>query len=110
MQVGETFSREREIRASVRLRVDLKCYGRDVIYRTAYAFTDRAFIWLEPGDGEEIVVALTPKTTDDDADQLGGEFGNALIDFALRQQVGVETRIIREAIFATAFQGARIDG
>jgi His-Xaa-Ser system protein HxsD len=99
-----------ELSCAVKVPVSLKSFSREVIYRTCYSFTDKAYLWLEPGDGEEIIVALTPKRAGEYIETLSGDFGNALIDYALRHQVSQETRNVRDALIRSALSGAVPNG
>ena len=88
-----------------RLIVDLRCYPREVLFRTCYAFTDRCYIWLEPVDDDRLAVALTPKDNQIVTERLPGEFGNSLIDFALRAQIAQETAGLRDSLMRAAVEG-----
>jgi len=88
-----------------RLTVDLRCYPREVLFRTCYAFTDRCYIWLEPADDGRVAVSLTPKDDRIAIERLPGEFGNALIDYALRAQIAEDTAGLRDSLVRTAVQG-----
>lgn len=88
-----------------RLIVDLRCYPREVLFRTCYAFTDHCYIWLEPVDDDRLAVALTPKDNRMATERLPGEFGNALIDYALRAQIAQETAGLRDSLMRAAVEG-----
>lgn len=87
-----------------RLLVDLRCYPREVVFRTCYAFTDRCYVWLERAADEHIAVSLTPRAGPA-ADNLPGDFGNALIEFALRAQIARETASVRDSLMQAAMAG-----
>lgn len=92
-----------------RLEVDPELYGEEVVFKTAYWFTDRLFIYLTRTDTNNIGVELRPKPGADSGSLplLCGEFCNSLIDFAVRQQVLRETSPIREALIRKAFSESR---
>jgi His-Xaa-Ser system protein HxsD len=86
--------------------VSSRLYPREVIYRVCYQFTDHCYLWLEPQQDGDICVRITPKTKPLLADRIRGEFGNALIDHAVRWSVAQETAKIREVLVSTALAEA----
>ena len=95
------------LKADWLLPVSIQCYSVSVIHRTCYAFTDRAYLWLEPANaGDHLTVAIAAKSNQENLDHLVGEFCNALIDFAVRETVARETKEIRETIVRTALAEA----
>lgn len=94
------------LESDVRFPLSLSCYSREVLFRTCYTYTDRAYIWLEPGADNELVVHLSRKSEKDDLRSVQGEFLNALVDYALRAQVSKETRVVRETLVKAAFAEA----
>lgn len=94
------------LEAERRVPVSLRCYAREVVFRTCYAFTDRAYLWLEPQEDQSLIVAITRKSAETDLDAIVGEFANALIDYALRHQITLETSSIRETLVRAALAEA----
>jgi len=90
---------------SVRLRLDEAVYPLDAIRGAAYLFLDRCFVRLDRPADQQIDVTLKTKEapTPGQFDALAGEFGNALLDQAVRVQVAQSTGKIREYIMARAF-------
>jgi His-Xaa-Ser system protein HxsD len=86
--------------------VSTQTYPLEVIYRVCYAFTDRYYLWLEPHTGGDICVRITPKVGVLIPEQAQGEFGNALIDYAVRWSIAQETMKVREVIVSTALAEA----
>ncbi len=83
--------------------VEVRVYSIEVIFRSAYEFTDRCFVYLtEPRDGV-IRVHLAVRTPSDQPRELVGAFLNALVDFRLRERIERETRTIRDLLVAQAF-------
>jgi His-Xaa-Ser system protein HxsD len=82
--------------------IDTKVYGLNAVLKAAYWFTDRAFLHLQFGDGQEIEVRLRAKHTGADVDSLVGDFMNELLDQQLRETVAAETRGIRDLVFSHA--------
>lgn len=91
---------------NVRIEVDTRVYPLRVIYQVCYLFTGEHFLWILPQGENAIRVEVTPKSPDADIHRIKGEFGNALIDFALRDQIHQETRTIREVLVSSALAEA----
>jgi His-Xaa-Ser system protein HxsD len=83
------------------LDVDCELYLTDVVFRVAYDFTGRCFVFVTRPDATTIRVTLAPKSGD--GSTLAGEFANALIDQRLRQRVEEQTHEIRDLLVAQAF-------
>ena len=81
-------------------------YPLEVIYRVCYHFTDRFYLWLAPQENGDIGVQITPKAEAMIADHIWGEFGNALLDYAVRWSVAQETAKIRDIIVSAALAEA----
>jgi len=94
------------LEADARFPVDTSCYPLAVIYRTCYAFTDRAYLWIEPNAGSSVTVSIKRKSGTADIGNLVGDFANQLIDFAVRHTVQKETASIRNAIVQAALSEA----
>jgi len=82
--------------------IDTRAYGLNAVLKTAYWFTDRAFLHLQYGSGHEIELRLRPKRSDTDGDSLAGDFMNELLEQQLRDAVAAETEGMRDLIFAHA--------
>lgn len=93
------------------VEVDEGLYCLDVLFRTCYVFTDRAYLYLRrPGSGV-VHVYISPKAEFTGSLQvLAGEFCNELLDYNVRALVSSETGKIRELIVAQAFSEANLLG
>jgi len=90
-----------------RVTLDLAIYSLEGIKRAAYWLTGRAYVYVEPADGQAtVLVRLAPIDPSSDLAALAGEFVNRVLDEDLRRQVFEETRPIRELIVAQAFAEA----
>lgn len=88
----------------VRFSLDRSIYSDEAILKTAYWFSDRFYIYLDPLPDNRLLVELRLKGANSlDLAQAVGEFSNSLLDFRLRQVVIQETGPIREALVAKAF-------
>ena len=86
------------------LDLSLHMYPAEVIFRTAYDFTDRVAVHVdEGGEGTRATVMLLANRADVDLARVIAEFANALVDHRLRRDIGAETRMIRDLIIAQAF-------
>ena len=88
---------------SVSMVVDTAIYPIDVVSRTCFAFTARAYVFMTRCGDDSVRVDMAPKDTGGDIAAIAGQFGNALLEQSLRMRIAVETRAIRELIGAQAF-------
>ena len=86
------------------LRVSVKVYGLDAIFQAAYKFTDRAYLFLRPDDADHVIIEFRSRADRDVGSDLVGLFSNELIDQRLRGAIAAETKLIRDTIYAQAFQ------
>jgi His-Xaa-Ser system protein HxsD len=84
------------------LRLDLPVYGLTAILKSAYLFTDRAYLHIQRAGTEHLEVRIRPKGPDGSPDALAGEFLNDLLDQRLREIIGQETQQARDLILAHA--------
>lgn len=97
---------------AVAFTVDERVYSVEAILRTAYWFTDRAYIFVtKPADHELRVHLKTKQATlefprKESVTELAGEFGNALLDNQLRESVEERTGKIRELLVMKALAEA----
>lgn len=86
--------------------IDSSVYTEAVIFKVAYWYTERFYIFLARGDDpQQIRVELRPKQFMK-TDLLAAacrKFCNALIDYRVRQEVLAETSEIRDALLRKAF-------
>lgn len=85
--------------------IDRSIYSDAAIFKTAYWFTDRFFIFLDQAGSERITVEIRQKdlTGTDSLEDACREFCNSLIDHRVRDIVLKETGAIREALVLRAF-------
>jgi His-Xaa-Ser system protein HxsD len=86
------------------LKLNLRPYPLEVIYGTAYAFLDKAYLFLELASDEEVIVSIKGKKNLNakESRNLADEFGNELINYALRNAISKNNQKIREYIVARA--------
>ena len=109
---GGKFKQE-EKDGSIILYINPELYPLDVIYSAAYVFLDRAYVRFDGDPKKEVLVKLKPKQQLD-LENLGGEFGNELVNYAFYKIQGEKTKKIRNMIIERALitndQELLIDG
>lgn len=84
--------------------VDPQVYSETAIFKAAYWFTDRCFIFLDGLPDGRVSVEIRAKGDQPlDLAVACADFCNALIDFRVRDIVAKETSVIREALVRKAF-------
>lgn len=89
--------------------IDTKLYTEEAIFRACYLFTDRCFLFLQPGGPDKIIVRFRKREPLTVLARIVGEFGNELVNQRLRVALAIETRPIRELIVAQAFAEADLE-
>jgi His-Xaa-Ser system protein HxsD len=99
---------------AVAFTVDQRVYSVEAVLRTAYWFTDRAYIFISTPAEHTLRVHLKTKPVTLEAphqesiDEIAGEFSNALLDNQLRESVEERTGKIRELLVAKAVAEAGV--
>ena len=88
-----------------RISVDRSVYSDAAIFKAAYWFTDRFFVYLDSAPSGRLTVELRAKELSDSADLNRGcaDFCNSLVDYRVRDLVLKETGAVREALVLKAF-------
>ncbi len=81
-------------------------YPRSAVLKSAFAFTDKAYIHLDESDGYYIV-EISPKQGEDEI--VEGEFMNEMLFQTVRLEIADKTRAIRELSLARAFASTVIE-
>ena len=89
------------------LTVDTSIYNKTAVFKTAYWYTERCYLFLSRVEGapNSIQIEIRPKSTmnNEDLVALCRDFANNLIDQQVRQEVIAETGNIRDALIKKAF-------
>jgi His-Xaa-Ser system protein HxsD len=85
--------------------IDRDLYGDTAIFKTAYWFTDRFYIFLDSTPDKRLSVELRPKVASPPTSLQAAcaEFCNSLVDFRVRGMILNETQAVREALVTKAF-------
>ncbi len=88
--------------------INPKLYSLEAVYGAAYAFLDKAYVYLEQGPNSKIQVNLKgkEKMNKKSLEALRGEFLNELLNFSLREKISKNNKKIREYIVARALVSA----
>lgn len=81
-------------------------YPHIALLKAAYSFTDRAYVHLDL-DGDYYVVEITPK--DGSKDVAPEEFDNEMIGQAVRHEIYIQTKTLRELLVARTVSSAMLD-
>jgi His-Xaa-Ser system protein HxsD len=96
-----------ELGAVARVLVDTSVYSKTAVFKTAYWYTDRCYLFLsttdDPADTIQVEVRPKEEASRDELVALCREFCNSLIDQQVRQDVIAETGSIRETLVKKAF-------
>jgi His-Xaa-Ser system protein HxsD len=102
------------VNGALALTVDERIYSVDVVLRTSYWFTDRAYVFISKLNDHELQVHLKAKPRTLESPQsvpladLAGEFSNALLDHEIRDRIEVRTGRIRELLVTKALAEAGV--
>jgi His-Xaa-Ser system protein HxsD len=90
---------------AIRLCVDLAVYRLSAIQKTGYRLAARCTVVLGEMEGSQVSVTLLFRsgTAQSDAMEVARLFFQELLDQELREQVGEETKPLRNLIIAQAF-------
>lgn len=82
--------------------VNPKIYPLEVIYSAAYVFIDRAYLLIDGDPEEEVFVQMRPKNKNENMENLGNEFNNELLNYAVYVVQAMKNQPLRKAIIERA--------
>lgn len=88
------------------IRYSKELYPKSVLIKSAYNFTDRAYLHLSQDDGDYIV-EIEEKGTESKLDMR--EFDNEMLAQAAKYEVFKQTKAIRELIVARAMASTIVE-
>lgn len=86
------------------LTVHKTLYPKDVLFGTAFAFLDRCYVHLDMADADHVRVSLRvkPGVAGLTAHEAAGEFGNEMVNQAVRLRLAKATEEVRTEIVKRA--------
>ena len=87
------------------IHAEKKIYSKEVLLKTAYGFTEKAYIHLAQ-DASDWIIQWESK---DGQEIHPGEFENALIEQELREEITRKTADIRKLVLGRAFASTVIE-
>lgn len=91
---------------SLELKINPKIYSLNAIYKTAYFFLDKVYVFLSGDPKTAIKVNFKAKEANLDLKKLVDEFYNELLNQLLREKVSYSNSKLREFIVAKALYNA----
>lgn len=82
----------------MQIRYKKELYTRNVLFKTCYRFTDKAYVHLD-ADDNDFIVSILPKDPESSTN-YGAEFANQMIEEANREIITEQTKNIRQILFA----------
>ena len=96
----------KELENSLEFEINPKIYSLNAIYKTAYFFLDKVYVFLSGDPKKEIRVSFKVKEAGLDLKKLANEFYNELLNQLLREKVSYSNSKLREFIVAKALYNA----
>ena len=93
----------------MRIQYDKEFYSKEALLKTAYHFTDRAYVYLGVEDGSFFVDFTAKGGAQFDKEKLENEFKNELLAQVIHQTVSKETTVLRELLVARALSSTMVD-
>ena len=90
------------------LRVDKRLFPQEAIFKAAYHFVDRYYIYLSCSDEHTVAVSIEDKGHCDLTD-IDKQFGNELIAQVVRYNISQSNRDLKELILGRALYSAVYD-
>ena len=98
----------------IEFKINTKIYSLPAIFRAAYLFLDKVYVFLDGEPEKEITVVFRMKGsssvphsgTSEDLEKITGEFYNELLNQLLREKIGESNAKIREYIVSAALYNA----
>lgn len=84
------------------LSLNPKIYPLDIIYSAAYVLMDKIFVVIDGDPKEEIIVELRPKDKKKDLEELGRDFNNELLNYAVYKIQSEKSKEIKDTIVKRA--------
>lgn len=89
------------------IKVNTNVYSLRSIFSAVYIFLDKAYIFLDSKNPNEVEIQVKTKNNADDIDKLIDEIKNELASASLRLAISEENKEIREMIVCAALYGPK---
>lgn len=86
----------------VKIKVNPKIFPLEIVYSASYIFIDQAYVFIDGDPKKEIVVKLRPKEKEKNLEQLGIDFNNELLNYAVYENQSNKNKVIKEAVVQKA--------
>lgn len=90
------------------LRFSKEIYNKTVLLKAAYTFIDKAYIHLDC-DEKDFIVSIESKSNNPSDLILDKEFVNEILIQAVRHDIYIETKTIREMLVARAIASSVVE-
>ncbi len=87
---------------SVLITINSKIYPLEIVYSAAYVFIDRAYVIIDGDPEDKLIVELKLKEKGN-LDELGREFNNELVSYAVYVIQSARTQGVRDALVEKVF-------
>jgi His-Xaa-Ser system protein HxsD len=84
------------------ISVNSKIYPLEIIYSASYVFLDRAYILIDGNPQGKIFIQMKPKSKTENLENLGNDFNNELLNYAVYVVQAVRNQPLRKAIIERA--------
>lgn len=88
----------------ISFNLNTKIYSKELIFKTAYVFIDKLYIYFDSASDGDMIVTLRAKdkSRDNQLEELKGEFSNELLNVLLRENASERNKKIVEIIIGGA--------
>jgi His-Xaa-Ser system protein HxsD len=94
----------------VLVSINPKIYPLDIVYSALYVFLDRAYVVVDGDPKREIVVELRPKDRNKGLEELGRDFNNELINYAVYTFQSEKGKQMRDYVVRRAMESVESAG
>ncbi len=93
---------------SVIITINPKIYPLEIVYSATYIFIDRAYVLIDGDPEKKMLVELKLKEKGN-LEELGREFNNELINYAVYAVQSARTQSVRDALVQKVFEANTVE-